>query len=135
MNDQQKPEEKSQDSATIAVQAETLYLLNLLLFPGISFAVLAWLYSRHSNNENPVNRSHLKQTMMVSLLGALLIVAVIGLTILFGGTQSPWIWLFVIMYFTLVHSTLIFFGIMGLVKAMSGENYIFPLFGKWFYQE
>ena len=35
-----------------------------------------------------------------------------------------------VLYFTLIHSTLIMFGMLGLAKAMSGKLYVFPLIGK-----
>lgn len=115
----------------IAVWAESLYLFNLLLAPGLGFLILFWLYQKHKDSTDPVNRSHLRQTLMISLIGGLLIAVVIGLTIVLGGTSSANIWLFVLLYFTLVHSSLILMGILGLVKALNGQDYIYPVFGRW----
>ena len=34
-----------------------------------------------------------------------------------------------ILYFTCIHSTLVLFGMYGLIKAMSGQIWRFPLIG------
>ena len=38
----------------------------------------------------------------------------------------------VILYFTFIHSSLILLGVMGLVKAMSGQHFRYPLIGRPF---
>jgi uncharacterized Tic20 family protein len=38
----------------------------------------------------------------------------------------------VVLYFTFIHSTLILLGILGLVKALAGQHYRYPLLGRWF---
>jgi uncharacterized Tic20 family protein len=39
-------------------------------------------------------------------------------------------WLLVILYFTVCHSTLVLLGMLGLVKAMAGQCFRFPLVGR-----
>lgn len=114
----------------IAVMAESMYLVNLMLAPGIAFLALAWLWHRHHRDAPPLARCHLDQTFYVSLIGGAAIVVAITLVILAGGLDWAWTWVIVVLYFTLIHSTLIMFGMLGLAKAMSGKLYVFPLIGR-----
>jgi hypothetical protein len=113
----------------LAVLAEALYLANLLLVPGIAFAILVWLWVRNKESAPPLARQHLKQTTFVSLYGGTLIVALSALFLAVGGLQWEWTWVVVIMYFTCVHSTLVMFGMFGLAKALAGQVWRFPLIG------
>jgi uncharacterized Tic20 family protein len=113
----------------LAVLAEALYLGNLLLAPGICFAILLWLWIRNKDSAPHLARQHLKQTTFVSLYGGLLIVVLSGLFIAFGGLDWEWTWVAVIMYFTCVHSTLVMFGMFGLAKALAGQTWRYPLIG------
>jgi len=69
----------------LAVLAETLFLANLLLAPGIAFAILLWLWLRYKDSAPPLARQHLKQATFVSLYGGLLIVSLTAIFILVGG--------------------------------------------------
>lgn len=112
----------------LAVLAEALYLGNLLLAPGICFALLLWLWLRNKQAP-PLARQHLKQTTLVSLYGGILIVVLSSLFIALGGLHWEWTWVVVILYFTCIHSTLVLFGIFGLAKALAGQIWRFPLIG------
>lgn len=115
---------------TLATVAETLYLANLLLVPGVAFAGLLWLYWRHAGSAPPLARCHLRNTMSASLwAGALLIVAN-GMIIVLGGYDAPYTWMVVVLYFTTAHSTLVLFGILGVAKAGAGKMYRYPLVGR-----
>ncbi len=113
----------------LAVAAEGLYLINLMIAPGLAFVALMVLWVRHRHAAPALARCHLAQTFRASLwAGGLLIVAnaaIIGL----GGYQSASTWIVVILYFTTCHATLIFFGAMGLARALAGRPYVFPLIG------
>lgn len=112
----------------LAVVAESLYLANLLLLPGIAFAVLFWLWK--TNTEAPaLARNHLKQTFYVSLWGGLLISACIAALLAFGDLHRAGTWVLIILYFTCVHSTLVIFGMLGLAQAMAGKRFRYPLIG------
>lgn len=113
----------------LAVIAEALYLANLLLLPGICFAILFWLWLRNRHSASPLARQHLKQTTFVSLYGGLLIVILSTIFLALGGLDWEWTWVMVIMYFTCIHSTLVMFGMFGLAKAMAGQIWRFPLIG------
>ncbi len=120
-------EEKAGQS--LAVLAEALFLINLLLAPGIAFAILIWLWLRNKDSAPPLARQHLKQATFVSLWGGLLIVSLIAVFILVGGLTHEYTWVAVILYFTCIHSTLVLFGMYGLIKALAGQTWRFPLIG------
>jgi len=114
----------------LAVAAEALYLVNLLLLPGVGFLVLLALYLRNLRVAPPLAVCHLRQTLSASLwAGALLLVANV-MILLLGGYHSPYTWMVAIIYFTTCHATLVLLGVMGLAKAMAGQCFRFPLVGR-----
>lgn len=120
--------EQQEPGQTLAVVAESLYLANLLILPGVAFAVLFWLWTK--NGDAPLQaRNHLKQTFFVSLWGGALISIVTATFLALGGLQWAWTWVLVIMYFTCVHSTLVVCGMLGLARAMAGKPFRYPLIG------
>jgi len=52
-----------------------------------------------------------------------------GLILLLGGYDQPTTWVVLILYFTCCHSALILLGVLGLVKALAGQPYRYPLIG------
>jgi len=121
--------EEEKAGQNLAVLAEALYLINLLLLPGIAFALLLGLWVKYKGSAPPLARQHLKQATFVSLVGGLLIVTLSGLVLALGGLDWEWTWVMLILYFTCIHSTLVLFGMYGLIKAMSGQIWRFPLIG------
>lgn len=113
----------------LAIAAESLYLANLLLAPGLAFLALAWLRVRHGQDSRELARAHVNQTFMASLWAGVLLVLVNLSIILLGGYQGVHTWVLVILYFTFVHSTLVLLGVVGLSKAMAGQVWRFPLIG------
>jgi uncharacterized Tic20 family protein len=113
----------------LAVLAESTYLINLLVLPGIGFLLLVGLWFKHKDSAPPLARQHLRQTTVVSLIGGLLIVTLSGLIIGLGGLAWEWTWVTLILYFTCIHSTLVLFGMYALIKAMNGQMWRFPLIG------
>lgn len=118
---------------SVAVQAETLYLINLLLLPGLGFLLLMWLAYRNTNSESELTRCHLRQTIVASIWAGVLLAIVSMLIVLFGGFQSPYTWMVLILYFVCCHAALILFGVLGLARAMAKQTYVYPLIGssKW----
>lgn len=114
---------------SLAIAAETLYLVNLMLAPGLAFLVLAWLWLKRRHDAPPLARCHLDQTFFVSLWGGVLIVGANAVLFLVFGWDWEWTWVIVVLYFTAVHSTLILLGMVGLAKAMAGKPYVYPLIG------
>lgn len=113
----------------LAVAAESLYLVNLMLAPGLAFLAIVWLWLKRRKDAPPLARCHLDQTFYVSLWGGVLLVAANAALLLVFGWDWEWTWVFVIMYFTCVHSTLILLGMLGLAKAMAGKPYVYPYIG------
>lgn len=116
------------DGQSLAVAAESLYLANLLLAPGLAFLAIAWLWYRH-RTAPALARCHMDQAFFVSLWGGLLLAVFCIAFVLLGGIHREWTWVLVIIYFTCVHSALVVFGILGLAKAMAGRPYVYPWIG------
>lgn len=117
---------------TIAVTAESLYLANLLLIPGLGFVLLLILYWKQHDKVSAINLNHLQQTVSASIWGGTLIIVVNALILLLGGYDGGYTWMIVVLYFTLVHSTFILLGMIGLVKALAGQCWSYPVVGRPF---
>lgn len=112
----------------LAVVAESLYLINLLLVPGPAFAVLVWLLLRN-REAPPLARCHLRQTVAASLWsGGLLGVFSIAVIVV-AGYEMAHTWVFVVLYVITVHSMFVLLGMLGLARAMAGRHFRYPLFG------
>ncbi|MDD3518890.1 MAG: hypothetical protein PHQ14_11120 [Chromatiales bacterium] len=116
--------------AGLAITAESLYLINLLLAPGIGFLALLWLWTRGHALAPPLAAAHLSQTMSASLWAGILLVPASGLILLLGDHRSPGVWAVVIVYFTVCHAALVLCGALGLAKALAGQCWRFPLVGR-----
>lgn len=114
----------------LAVAAETLYLVNLLLAPGVAFGILLWLYRKHAGTAPALARCHLRQTCAASLWAGVLLIAVNALILALGGYRAPGTWVILVLYFTTCHATLVLLGVLGLAKAMAGQVYRYPLLGR-----
>lgn len=114
---------------SFAVAAESLYLANLLLAPGLAFLGLIYLWRRPDVQASSLAVSHLRQTLVASLWAGALLVGLSTSILLVGGFESMWSWLAVILYFTFFHSTLVLCGMVGLARAMAGQTFRFPLIG------
>lgn len=126
------PSEPEQEvpGQTVAIVAEALYLLNLLLLPVVAFVLLLWLYRRNIHSAAPHARCHLRQTLSASLWAGALLVIVNGAIIVLGGYHAPYTWVIVVLYFTTAHACLVLLGTLGLAKAMAGRPYVYPLIGR-----
>ena len=113
----------------LAVLAEALYLVNLLLLPGLAFAALLALWLRYRNDAPPLARQHLHQATLVSLWGGLLIVVFGTAIVALGGLHWEWTWVVLVLYFTCIHSTLVLLGMYALIKAMAGQPWRYPVIG------
>ena len=121
--------EEEKAGQNLAVLAEALYLVNLLVLPGIGFLLLVGLWFKYKDSAPPLARQHLKQTTFISLIGGMLIVTLSGLILGLGGLDWEWTWVTLILYFTCIHSTLVLLGMYALIKAMNGQMWRFPLIG------
>ena len=93
----------------LAVAAEAVYLVNLMLAPGFAFVVLCVLWFRYRQSAPPLARCHLAQTMAASLWAGVLLVGANALILLIGGYDAPCTWVVLVLYFTTCHVTMIFF--------------------------
>ena len=125
----QAPPALDDPGISLAVTAEALFLINLMLAPGLAFVVLAWLWHSRRQRAPALARNHLDQTFFVSLWGGVLLVLANALMIYLGGYDQAWTWVVVILYFTTVHTTLICFGALGLSRAMAGKRWRMPIIG------
>lgn len=127
-----QPSENEQPAPgqSLAVTAESLYLVNLLLLPGAAFIVLLVLYIRHIGQAPPLARCHLEQTLFASLWAGILLIAANGAILLLGGYDAGYTWVVLVLYFTAVHTTLVILGTLGLARAMAGKPFEYPLVGK-----
>ncbi|MFO1423762.1 MAG: hypothetical protein U1F70_08935 [Candidatus Competibacteraceae bacterium] len=123
-------DEESPPGQGLAIAAESLYLVNLLLLPGLAFLALLWLYLRHRDDAPALACGHLRQTLSASLWAGILLVIANLTIIVLGGYDAPWTWVIVIPYFTTVHTTLVILGTLGLARALAGQPYRYPLVGK-----
>ncbi len=115
----------------LAVGAESLYLINLLVLPGLAFFILAWLYFKYENKYeslSPLAGCHLRQTFSASIWAGLLLILVIWVVFMVGGNE-PYTWVTVVLYFTVCHFFLVFLGILGLSKALAGQKFHYPMIG------
>lgn len=122
-------EDHSPPGQGLAIAAESLYLINLLLLPGLAFLLLLGLYWRYRRSAPPLGRLHLQQTLSASLWAGGLLVIVNLLIIALGGYDAASTWVIVILYFTTVHATLVLLGILGLARSLAGQTFRYPLVG------
>lgn len=113
----------------LAIAAGAFFLINLMLLPGIAFVILVGLWWKHRDNADPLVRNHLLQNVVASLWGGAMLISVSMTILLLGGFSNPWSWLLGILYFILCHAGLIYLGVMGLIRAMNGHAWRFPLIG------
>ena len=115
--DQTKTDQQQLKRASNAALAS---LLNLTLLPVIGFIVLLLIY-RQTKSET-IDRYHAILGIKINVSAAAALFVVSALMILLGGFDSPWTWVYVISYFTIVHTTFIMFAVWALVRAWSGEK-------------
>lgn len=117
--------------ANPGVQAEALYLINLLLAPGVAFVFLLVLHRRHRASTDPLVRGHVRQAFAASLVAGLLLIGGTALIVLAGGPGRPGTWMAALLYFVCCHAALILFGVIGLARALAGKPYVYPFLGAY----
>ena len=132
-NDSEKP--PTVPGQRLAVAAESMYLANLLLLPGLAFIALLILWFKHRRWAPPLAMCHLKQPLSASVWAGVVLVLANALIILLGGYTAPSTWVIVILYFTICHAGLVSLGSVGLARAMAGKKYVYPLIGRVCHEE
>lgn len=112
-----------------AVLAEALYLVNLLLAPGLAFLALLVLFRRHRDSADALTRVHTRQAFAASLVAGTLLVVVPGLIALTGDLSQPAVWTMLLLYFVCCHAGLVMLGVLALARALAGQAYVYPLLG------
>ena len=103
-----------------ASDAALASLLNLTILPVISFIALLMIYSR--TEQSTIDRYHSLLGIKINIIAATVLFVVSALMILLGGFDSAWTWVYVISYFTIVHTFFIVFALWALVRAWSGDR-------------
>jgi len=103
-----------------ASNAALASILNLTLLPVIGFIALFLIYKKTTANN--IDHYHAILGMKINIIAAVVLFLVSGLMILFGGFNSPWTWVYVISYFTIVHTGFIIIALWALVRSWSGDR-------------
>ena len=103
-----------------ASNAALASLLNITILPIISFIALLLIYKKTTPGN--IDHYHAILGIKISLYAAAALFLVSALMIILGGFNSPWTWVYVISYFTIVHTIFIVFAIWALVKSWSGDQ-------------
>jgi len=112
---------EQQQDQKLALIAESLYLINLLLLPGLAYIVLFIFYRKTLKNPaHTIAISHFSAAFKRSNWAGVFIFATI-LMVWLGGVDSATAWVIAIIYFTVVHSTFILLGVLGISQAFSGK--------------
>lgn len=116
----------------LAVLAESLYVINLLLLPFLAFIALALLFVKKHATAPPLARSHLEQTVTASIAIAIMFAACAGIIMLLRsrGLEDVNVWIIVVIVFTIIHATMVLLGVLGLAKAMAGKCWRYPVVGR-----
>ncbi|HRD35329.1 MAG TPA: hypothetical protein PLR02_13875 [Rhodocyclaceae bacterium] len=113
----------------LAILAESLFLANLMIIPGLGFALLVALWFTKRGVATPLELNHLEQTVVTSLWGGAILVGVSAAIFVMGGFGNPVSWVVGIIYFTCFHASLILLGVLGLNRAILGKPWRFPILG------
>ena len=95
-------------------------LLNLTFLPGIGFVWLLLLLKQ--SRPGGIDHYHALFGIKLNLAAAVALLLVSGLMVLFGGFQSAWTWVYVITYFTFVHTVFIVIAVWAMVRSWSGDR-------------
>ena len=110
----------SDTQVRLASNAAMASLLNLTILPVVAFIALLRVY--HRSRAGTIARYHAVLGIKLNIVAAIALFAVSALMIALGGFDSPWTWVYVISYFTLVHSLFILVAVWALVRAWSGDE-------------
>jgi len=123
-------ENAAPEDVRLAIAVEALYLANLLLAPWLAYGVLLWLHFGGRTAARPLAAYHLVQVLRAGLLALAILTACIVAIVANGGFVSLSAWVIAEVYIIFIHTPLILLGLAGLLKAMAGKPFAFPLIGK-----
>ena len=124
--------QSDEEGQQLAVLAESLYVANLLILPGLAFIILGIIFLKHHDKAPPLAQAHLEQTMAACVgMMVMAVVAVTGISVLFlNEVDELAIWIIIVILFTIIHASMVLLGVLGLAKAMAGKCWRFPVFGR-----
>jgi hypothetical protein len=114
---------KTAKQRRLAIIAQSLYLANLLLVPGLAFLALLYVFIKQSPAYG-LARIHLFRAVQLSLFSGLLLVA-IPLLVLKFSQQLDISVMMLLLYFVTFHAAVVLLGMFNLARAMSGRLPIF----------
>jgi uncharacterized membrane protein len=130
-SDDQNDTGNSIDGQQLAILAESLYVANLLIIPFLGFIILGFVFLKKHGTAPPLAQSHLEQTIAASIGIAIMFIAFAGIIMLLRmwGLEAVGVWMIVVIVFTIIHATMVLFGVLGLARAMAGKCWRYPVFG------
>lgn len=121
-------EKRNQQQKDLAIKAQAWYLANLLIAPGISFVILLRLFLQCRNDDQQLlGVDHVRHTFYMSIIGGVSVISGCLLLFVFGGNSGE-SWMGIIIYFTIMHSSFVLWGVLGLAWAMAEQTVRFPRF-------
>ena len=109
--------------------AQAFYLLNLL-FTGIGLVVIVYLYLRKRATASNLVRQHLHQCLLATAITSVLFLLFNILIISRDGYFSMSGLIILEVYYMIIVPICFVPGIIGLNRALKGQEYYFPLVGK-----
>ena len=106
-----------------AIVYQSLFLMNILLLPGISFLLLVWLFVKRKHLKG-WQCIHLYRSVQLSVLAGFFIV-IIPLVILITTNAFEASLMVMIVYFVIMHAAFVLFGMLNVSRAMAKK---LPLF-------
>ena len=110
------------NQSNLAIAAQGLYLLNLLILPGLAFLILIGLFLRRQKTPDLLGSCHLYQAVLLSGWGLALLVGG-GLPLWLLLNDSPTGITMALLYIIVIHTSFVLLGIIGLAKAISGQHF------------
>ena len=104
----------------LASNATVASLLNLTFLPVAGFLWLLLLLRK--TQKNSFSHYHVILAIKLNLIAAVVLGLVSLLMIFIIGFESPWTWVYVISYFTLVHTVFIVVAVWAMIRAWSGNR-------------
>jgi len=106
-----------------AIVYQSLYLMNLLLIPGLSFMVLVWLFVKRKHHKG-WQRIHLYRSIQSSVLVGFFLIVIPLVTL--GNTNTFEVsFMVMIVYFVTIHAAFLLLGMLNVSRAMAKK---LPLF-------
>jgi len=103
-----------------ASRAAVASLLNLTFLPGIAFVWL--LLQLKKSPPGSIEHYHILFGIKLNLLAFFVLFFISGVMIITGGFHSAYTWMYVITYFTFVHTIFILIAVWALVRAWAGQK-------------